>query len=51
MTKTRCVGRRHCSSLNSKSEYEKNPKTQKVGKIIKGTGRICGRNKPQNFTK
>ena len=48
MTKTWCVGGRHKSDTNNFVEFEKvNPKT----KIIKGTCKICGRNKSQIFTK
>ena len=34
-----------------KSEYEINPRTQKLVKIIKGTCSICGRKESQIFTK
>ena len=48
MTKTWCVGEKHKSITNYIIEYEKvNPKTKKLGKIIKGTCSICGRNKSQ----
>ena len=53
MTKTCCVGERHYSeSINQITiEKLKNPKTQKVIKIIKDSCINFGRNKSQNFTK
>ena len=52
MTKKWCVGGRHYSNAKIISEYEKrNPKTEKLVKIIKGKCSICGRNKSQIFTK
>ena len=52
MTKTYCLGGRHYSNTNNITLYEKmNPKAKKLGKIIKGTCSICGRNKSQIFTK
>ena len=52
MTKTWCVGGKHYSNTDNKSQYEKvNLKTEKLVKIIKGTCSICGRNKSQIFTK
>ena len=51
MKKTWCVGGRHMSKTNNVIEYEKrNPKTEKLVKIIKGSCGICGRNKSQIFT-
>ena len=50
MTKTCCVGRRHCASLNSKSEYIKTQNSKTV-KNIMGTRSICGRTQSQHFTK
>ena len=52
MTKTWCVGGRHCSNTNNITQYEKrNPETKKLVKLFKGCSSICGRNKPQIFTK
>ena len=51
MTKTWCLGGRHYSNTNNITQYEKNPKTKKLVKTIKGTCSICGRNKSQIFTK
>ena len=52
MTKTWYVGGRHKSNTNNTIEYENvNPRTKKLGKIIKGRCSICDRNKSQNFTK
>ena len=52
MTKTWCVGGRHCSKSINQNVYEKvNPKTKKLVKIIKGKCSLCGRNKSQTFTK
>ena len=52
MTKTWCVGRKHYSKTSNKTQYEKrNPKTKKLVKVIEGTCSICGRNKPQIFTR
>ena len=52
MTKTYCLGGRHYSNTNNITHYEKvNSKTKELIKIIKGTCRICGRNKSQLFTK
>ena len=52
MTKTWCLGGRHSNNTNNIPQYEKrNPKTKKLGKIIKGSCSFCGRNKSQNFTK
>ena len=52
MSKTYCLGGCHMSNTNNLVEYEKvNPRTKKLVKIIKGTCSICGRNKPQIFTK
>ena len=52
MTKTWCVGGKHYSNTNSKTQYEKvNPKNKKLVKIIKGTCSFCGRNKSQIFSK
>ena len=50
MTKTWCVGEKHYSNTNNKTQYQKsNPKTKKLVKIIEGTCGICGRNKSQIF--
>ena len=52
MTKPCCVGGRHYFNTKSIIEYEKNnPKTKKLGKLIKSTCKVCGRNKSQKFTK
>ena len=52
MTKTWCVGCRHYSNSINITEYEnRNPKTKKLVKIIKGTCSICGRSKSQMFAK
>ena len=52
MTKTWWLGGRHYSNTNNITEYEKrNPKSNKIVKIIKGTCVICGRKKSQIFTK
>ena len=52
MTKTLCIGGRHYSNTNNKTQYEKvNPRNKKLVKIIKGTCSICGRKKSQIFTK
>ena len=52
MTKTWCVGGRRYSNTNNIKKYEKvNPKTKKLVKVIKGSCSICGRNKPQIYTK
>ncbi len=52
MTKTFCLGGRHCSNTNNIIEYEKvNPRTKKLAKVIKGTCSICGRNKSQIYSK
>ena len=52
MIKTWCVGGKHYSKTNFIIEYEKrNPKTNKIVKIIKGTCTICGGNTSQIFTK
>ena len=52
MTKTWCVGGKHYCNTNNKTQYEnRNPKTTKLVKIIRGICSICGRNKSQNFTK
>ena len=52
MTKTWCLGGRHCTITNKIIQYEKiNPKTKKLLKIIKGKCAICGRDKSQIFTK
>ena len=49
---TYCFGGRHHSNTVNQSVYEKfNPKTEKLVKIIKGKGSICGRKKTQIFTK
>ena len=38
MTKTWCVGGRHYSDTVNKNVYEKmNPRSKKLGKVIKGT--------------
>ena len=51
MTKTWCVGGKHYSNTDNKTQYEKvNPRTKKLVKIIKGTCSICSRNKLQMFT-
>ena len=48
MTKTWCVGGKHYSSTNNKTQYEKvNPRTEKLVKIINGTCSVCSRNKSQ----
>ena len=47
-----CVGGKQYSNTNNIIENKKvNPKTKKLGKVIKGKGSICGRNKSQVFTK
>ena len=52
MTKTYCLGGRHYSNTNIKTQYEKvSPKTDKLVKIIEGKCAICNRNKSQIFTK
>ena len=52
MTETYCLGGRHYSDTNNKTQYEKvNLKTKKLVKIIKGTCSIYGRKKSQIFTK
>ena len=52
MTKTWCVGGKKYSNINAITVYEKrNPKTEKLVKVFKGTCRIYGRNKSQFFTK
>ena len=52
MTKTMCVGGRQKSNTSNIIVYEKvNARTKKLGKIIKGTCSICGRNQSQIFTK
>ena len=52
MAETWCVGGKHYSNTNNKTQYEKvNPITKNVLKIIKGTCSFCGRNKSQIFTK
>ena len=52
MTKTWCVGGEHYSNTNIITQYEnRNPMTEKLVKIMKGTCSICGRNKSQIFTK
>ena len=52
MTKTYCLGGRHYSDTVNQNIYEnRNPKTKKLVKVIKGTCSICGRNKSQIFTK
>ena len=52
MTMTWCVGGKHYSNTNNLVESDKmNPKNKKLGKFIKGTCSICGRNKSQIFTK
>ena len=52
MTKTWCVGGRHMSNTNKITQYEnRNPKTKKLVKVIKGSCSVCGRNKSQIFTK
>ena len=52
MTKTCCVGGRLFSITNIASEYEKrNPKTNKIVKVLKKKCSICGRNKSQTLTK
>ena len=52
MTKTWCLGGRHYSDTNIISHYEKrNPKIEKLFKIIKGKCAICGRKKSQTFAK
>ena len=49
---TYCIGSHHYSNTNKIFEYDRrNPKTQKLVKIIKGSCSICGRNKSQIFTK
>ena len=48
MTKTWCVGGKHCSNTVNENIFEKvNPRNKKLVKIIKGTCSICGRNKSQ----
>ena len=50
MTKTWCVGGRHFSNTNNKTQYEKvDPRTKKLVESIKGTCGICSRNKSQIF--
>ena len=52
MTQIYCLGGRHYSNTNNIVEYEKiNPRTKKLVKILRGTCRICGRNKSQIFSK
>ena len=52
MTKTWCVGGRHYSNTNIINQYgNRNPKTKKLVRIIKGTCGICDRDKSQIFTK
>ena len=52
MTKTWCLGGRHYSDTNNIIEHEnRNPKTQKIVKIIEGKCSICNRIKSQIFTK
>ena len=47
-----CVGGKQYSNTNNIIEYKKvNPKTKKLGKIIKEKCSVCGRNKSQIFTK
>ena len=44
------LGGRHYSQTINQNIYEKiNPKTQKLGKIIKVTCSFCGTNKSQTF--
>ena len=51
MTKAWCRGGRQFSELANQPIYEKlNPKTKKLGKIIKGKCSICDRNKSQIFS-
>ena len=51
MTKTWCLGGKHYSITNNKTQYGKvNTKNNELLKIIKGICSICGRNKSQNFT-
>ena len=51
MTKTWCVGGKHYSYTNIMIQSEKrNPQTEKLVKIIKGSCSICGRDKSQIFT-
>ena len=46
------MGGRHFSQTLNQNVYEKvNPSTKKLVKVIKGTCSVCGRNKPQIFTK
>ena len=43
--------RRHYSKTRSITQYEKrNPKTKKIGKVVKGSCSNCGRKKIQIFT-
>ena len=50
MEQTYYLGRRHYSNTKNITQYEKvNPRTKKLGEIIKGSCSICGRNKSQNF--
>ena len=52
MKQTYCLGGRHYSKTNNITQYEKrNPKTEKLVKIIKGSCSPCGRNKNQILTK
>ena len=52
MTKTWCIGGKQYGNTDNTIEYEKrNPKTKKLGKIIKGKCSICEGNKSQIFTR
>ena len=51
MTKTWCVGGRHCSNTVNEIVFEKvNRKTEKLAEIFEGTCSICGRKKSQIFS-
>ena len=46
-----CLGGRQYSNTINQNVYEKkNPRTNKIVKIVKGSCSICGRNKSQIFT-
>ena len=52
MTKTWCAGGKQYSESINRNVYKKlNPKSKKLGKVVKGKGSICGCDKSQVFSK